>query len=249
MTSVISHLVQNYKAYTNEDFLVWNTLYHRQMERLRNITCKEYFEAQSTVQFSGTEIPRVDTLNEILGKCTGWGLTVVPNIQPNEVFFPCLADKKFTATTWLRKMSQLDYISEPDMFHDVFGHVPLLSHPVFADFFNKFGRLGVKYINSPQAIEMLGRIYWFTVEFGLITENNETKIFGAGLISSHGESHHCMTDAVVHRPFDVKEIMQTTFDNSVMQNLYFVLPSFETLLNSLDEVEETLHKLLHSDLP
>lgn len=233
-------LNQDYSKYTAEDQLVWQTLYDRQMNRLSKLACSQYLEAQQTVDFRRDRIPNFTELNHILGRETGWGLVVVPNIQPNEIFFPCLAEKKFTATTWLRTMKELDYISEPDMFHDVFGHVPLLSHKVFADFFYRFGELGLKYIQYPDAIEMLGRVYWFTVEFGLILERGETKIFGAGLISSHGESHHCMTDAVLHKPFDIREIMHTTFDNSVMQDLYFILPSFETLLGSLDEIESVL---------
>ena len=244
MADKTGKLTQRYDEYTEEDHLVWQTLYDRQMKRLRPITSREYFEAQEAVHFRRDEIPRVEKLNELLGSTTGWGLTVVPNIQPNEIFFPSLSDKKFTATTWLRSMSQLDYISEPDMFHDVFGHVPLLSHPVFADFFRRFGELGERHLESPEAVEMLGRIYWFTVEFGLIREDNQTRIFGAGLISSHGESLHCMSNSVVHKPFDIEEIMHTSFDNSVMQDLYFVLPSFDALLNSLEEVENKLNQLL-----
>ncbi len=231
---------QQYDKYTDEDRLVWQTLYDRQMETLKSKACSEYLEAQAHVNFVRDNIPHFDELNKILGGSTGFGLTVVPNIQPNEIFMPCLAAKEFTATTWLRKMSELDYLSEPDMFHDVFGHVPLLSHKVFADFFHRFGQLGVKYIHNEVAIEMLGRVYWFTVEFGLITEKNETKIFGAGLISSHGESLHCTTDKVKHKPFNIYEIMHQDFNNSVMQNLYFVLPSFDALLNSLDEIERVI---------
>ncbi|MDZ4822881.1 MAG: phenylalanine 4-monooxygenase [Flavobacteriales bacterium] len=233
-------LNQDYNKYTDEAKQVWQILYDRQMARLSKTASHEYLNAQKTVNFRRDSIPNFSELNEILMRETGWGLVVVPNIQPNEIFFPCLAEKKFTATTWLRKMKELDYISEPDMFHDVFGHVPLLAHKIFADFFNRFGELGLKYIHHPEAVEMLGRVYWFTVEFGLIMENGETKIFGAGLISSHAESHHCMTDKVVHKPFDIREIMNTGFDNSVMQDLYFVLPSFEALLLSLDEIETIL---------
>ena len=236
---------QQYELYTDDDQLVWQTLYDRQMATLQKSACREYLEAQSHVNFRRDKIPRFDELNLLLGDRTGFGLTVVPNIQPNEIFLPCLAAKEFTATTWLRKMSQLDYLSEPDMFHDVFGHVPLLSHTVFADFFHRFGELGVKYIHNEKAVEMLGRVYWFTVEFGLITEKAETKIFGAGLISSHGESLHCLTDKVIHKPFNIAEIMHQDYNNTVMQDLYFVLPSFDALLNSLDEVERILQNEIH----
>ncbi len=210
------------------------------MEHLKTHACHEYLEAQKHVSFRRDRIPHFDELNEVLDDLTGFGLTVVPNIQPNEIFFPALAQKRFTATTWLRKMSELDYISEPDMFHDVFGHVPLLSHKVFADFFHQFGELGLKHLDNPEALIMLGRVYWFTVEFGLIEERGEIKIFGAGLISSHGESKHCLSDQVVRKPFNIEEIMHQDFNNSVMQDLYFVLPDFETLLHSLPQIEEVI---------
>jgi phenylalanine-4-hydroxylase len=228
---------QNYEAYTTEDLSVWTILYDRQMEHLKTHACREYLEAQKHVAFRRDRIPHFDELNQILDDATGFGLTAVPNIQPNEIFFPALAHKRFTATTWLRKMSELDYISEPDMFHDVFGHVPLLSHKVFADFFHHFGMLGVKYLDHPEAITMLGRVYWFTVEFGLLEEKGEIKIFGAGLISSHGESKHCLSEKVVRKPFNIEEIMHQDFNNAVMQDLYFVLPNFETLLHSLPQIE------------
>lgn len=240
MIDKLPHLVQNYEAYNDNDRGVWATLYNRQMNHLKDVACKEYLDAQSHIGFTPEQIPRFDSVNYVLKNRTGFSLRVVPNIMPNEIFFPCLAMKKFTATSWLRKMSELDYLSEPDMFHDVFGHAPLLSHPVFADFFHRFGLLGMKHIDNPEAIKKLGRVYWFTVEFGLIEEMGKTKIFGAGLISSFGESHHCLSSKVVHKPFDIREIMHTDFNNEVMQNLYFVLPSFDALLNSLDEVEAGL---------
>lgn len=196
------------------------------------------------MNFTPDAVPNFTELNQIPGASTGWGLVVVPNIQPNEIFFPCLAQRRFTANTWLLSMAQIDYISEPDMFHDVFGHVPLLSHPVFADFFQRFGEVGVKYLQHPEAIEMPGRVFWFAVEFGLMSENNQTKTFGAGLISSHGESQHCLTDKVQRKPFSIREIMFQPFNNSVMQDLYFELPSFEALLHSLEEVEEILAEVL-----
>lgn len=240
MIDKLPYLIQNYNAYTAADKEVWSTLYNRQMNHLKDVACKEYLEAQKHIGFSADIIPRFDDLNDILLQETGFSLRVVPNIMPNEIFFPCLAQKKFTATSWLRKMSELDYLSEPDMFHDVFGHAPLLSHRVFAGFFHRFGELGLKHIDNPKAIEKLGRVYWFTVEFGLIQEQGKTKIFGAGLISSYGESQHCLSDKVVHKPFDIREIMHTDFNNSVMQDLYFVLPSFDTLLNSLATIEAGL---------
>jgi len=241
MINKLPYLLQNYEAYTSADREVWITLYNRQMKHLNDVACREYLEAQKHIGFEADVIPRFDELNDVLTRETGFSLRVVPNIMPNEIFFPCLAQKKFTATCWLRKMSELDYLSEPDMFHDVFGHAPLLSHPVFADFFHRFGLLGLKHIDNAAVIEKLSRVYWFTVEFGLIEENGQTKIFGAGLISSFGESHHCLSDRVVHKPFDIHEIMSTDFNNSVMQDLYFVLPSFDALLNSLDSIESELN--------
>lgn len=183
-------------------------------------------------------------MNKILSRQTGWGLEVVAGIIPEKEFFPLLANKKFPATTWLRKKSQLDYLEEPDMFHDVFGHVPLLTDKNFCDFFEEVGKLGVKYIDNVKILAMLGRIYWFTVEFGLIREKGNLKIYGAGILSSHGETKFCLSDVPAHFAFDAKVIMDTPFQNDRIQDKYFVIESFRQLYDSA----EVIRKIIEAEI-
>jgi len=143
-------------------------------------------------------------------------------------------------------MEELDYLEEPDMFHDVFGHVPLLSNHDYTNFFLGISKLALEHIDNPLAVELLGKIYWFTIEFGLIREENKLKIYGAGIMSSFGEVKHCLSNEVKRVDFDVDTIFSTYYRNDQMQNLYFVIDSYEQLYNSLDKVKESLKKRLRS---
>jgi phenylalanine-4-hydroxylase len=236
---------QDYSRYTPQDQLVWSTLFERQIKYLYPHASQSYLDALEHVGFNPQAIPRIDDLSATLKAASGFQLTVVPEIQPNSLFMGHLANRTFTTTAWLRSIDSLDYISEPDMFHDVFGHTPLLSEKTFAHFFHEFGLLGKKYLNHPEAIDLLGRVYWFTIEFGLIQEAGQTKIYGAGLISSHGESKHCLTNAVIHQPFDIAAIMARDYNNTVMQDHYFVLPHFDKLLESLPEIEKIVQMAIN----
>lgn len=233
-------MTQKYNDYTNEDLAVWKTLYERQMKILPELAAREYLDAIDKVNFTADRIPHFEEVNRLLMEHTGWQIDVVPHIIPNEEFFPKLARRTFGATTWLRKMSQLDYLEEPDMFHDVFGHVPLLSHPTFCAFFHGLSTIAMKYIDNPEAIERLGRMYWFTIEFGLIRESGNLKIYGAGIMSSHGETKYSVSSEPTHLPFDVRTILNTTYDNMRIQDKYFVIDSFVQLFESLDEIEREL---------
>ena len=233
---------QDYSKYTKEDFTVWKTLFKRQMALFPKVAAKEYIDGIKTVDFTEDKIPNVADVNKRLEKITGWSMEVVPSIIPNEKFFPLIAQKKFPATTWLRKLNQLDYLPEPDMFHDVLGHVPLLSNPHFSDFFTAIGKMGVKHLNNRWIIELLGRIYWFTVEFGLINDGTGLRIYGAGILSSHGETKSSISDAPTHIPFSVNGIMDMPYENDRVQDKYFVIKSFEQLFKSLSEIEERIEK-------
>lgn len=235
---------QNYAAYTSEDFEVWKILFERQTENLKDKVSVLYKEALATIGFTADSIPDFDKVNKILLEKTGWQIHVVPAIVPEKEFFELLADKKFPATTWLRKKSQLDYLEEPDMFHDVFGHIPLLTNQKYVDFFQAIAQLALKHLDDTEIIAMLGRIYWFTIEFGLIKENNEIKVYGAGLISSFGETFHSLSRDVNHFSFDVKTVMNKTFINSEMQNDYFVINSLEELYHSIPSVEFIIEESL-----
>ncbi len=231
---------QIYANYTTEDQIVWKTLFERQIINLKKYGCSDYLKGIENVGFTPDKIPDFDQVKDQFTKNTNWSLQVVPGIIPVEEFFPLLNEKKFSATTWLRKMNQLDYIEEPDMFHDVFGHVPLLSIPTFSDFVQGLSRIAIKYLDDSKKMEMLGRIYWFTLEFGLIREGNETKVYGAGLCSSSGEIKNAISGNVIHKKFDISEIMNTPFQNDRIQGLYFVIDGFNQLFDSLKEIEREL---------
>lgn len=235
---------QVYSNYTSEDFEVWKTLYDRQMKNLTGHVSNVYLEALEKVQFNRDEIPHFGQVNDILGLDTGWSLKVVPCISPQKEFFELLAQKRFTATCWLRSMAQLDYLEEPDMFHDVFGHVPLLSNQAYCDFFKGISDIALDHLDAPKAIELLGRIYWFTIEFGLIRENGDTKIYGAGIISSAGETRHSMDTATTTLDFDVRTVFETNYRTDIIQEKYFVIDSFEQLYSSLPEVRSVLEEIL-----
>lgn len=238
---------QIYSNYTEHDFLVWKTLFNRQMEILAPIVSLEYLKALEIIQFSSEKIPDFLEIEKLLKPITGWSLQVVPNISAQKEFFEFLSIKKFTATCWLRTMDQLDYLEEPDMFHDVFAHVPLLSNHNYVNFFKGISDIALKYINDPEAIELLGRIYWFTIEFGLIKENEELKIYGAGIISSMGETKHCLSGDAKHLDYDVETIFNTSFRTDIIQDKYFVIESFETLYESLSEIENLLEIMLQKE--
>jgi phenylalanine-4-hydroxylase len=207
------------------------------MEQLKEVADHQYLEGLEKIGFSAEEIPDFRKVNQRLKKITGWEIVVVPGIIDQPEFFTMLANKQFPSSTWLRKMSELDYLSEPDMFHDAFGHIPLLTNQTFCDFYKELGKAGVKHIDNPKVIERLGRIYWFTVEFGLIkNEEKENKIYGAGILSSIGETKYSLSIEPIRKPFDIIEVMNTDFDNSKIQDLYFVINDYDELLYAIKKV-------------
>lgn len=239
---------QDYSAYTPEDFAVWKLLYNRQMPYVQAHASQLYQDALQHIGFTGTEIPNFEATSAILKKATGWQLTVVPELVPQKEFFEMLTAKVFPATCWLRSMDELDYIEEPDMFHDVFGHVPLLVNTDYAAFMQSFGNIAMRWINNPEAISILARVYWYTIEFGLLREGEEEKIFGAGLISSIGETKYALTDAPRKRPFDVLEMLNSAYRIDVFQEQYFVIDSFEQLRAGAQEIDRHISAILSAQL-
>lgn len=231
---------QIYNNYTEEDFSVWKLLFSRQTALLSDVASEEYLEALRRVGFSANLIPDFINIETSLKTYTGWRLQTVPNISEQKEFFTFLSQKKFTATCWLRKMDELDYLEEPDMFHDVFGHVPLLCNKAYTDFFEALSLIALEYIDNPEAVKLLGRLYWFTIEFGLIREENQLKIYGAGIISSFGETKNSLTDATTKYDFNVKQIFDTDFRTDILQDKYFVIDSYEQLYESIPEIREQL---------
>jgi len=227
---------QQFENYTKEDFLVWKTLFERQVENLKDKSCKEYLNCLSELKgvLNAEFIPKFSELNEVLIQRTGWTIEVVPGLIPVNEFFKLLSKQKFCSSTWLRTMKQLDYLEEPDMFHDIFGHIPLFMDNEYANFAQKMGELGVKHLDDELVLLHLQRLYWFTIEFGLI-EQNGLKLYGAGIMSSFGESNFVYTNKTKIVRYNLNEVISTYFNNSEIQTKYFVIDSFHSLYNSIDE--------------
>jgi len=237
---------QQYDEYTKEDHQVWSILFERQMKNLPEKATNEFLAGIDKVGFEQLSIPSFDKVNEKLYKLTGWQLYPVPGIVSNKDFFELLARKNFPATTWLRKMEQLDYLEEPDMFHDVFAHVPLLSNQAFCAFLQGLGEIALKNIEHTWAVELVSRIYWFTVEFGLIEEQGEIKIYGAGILSSNGETDYCLGDKSTRLIFDIVQILNSSYIKSEFQKKYFVIDSYEQIFESLKEFDKQIENQLEN---
>ena len=231
---------QIYKNYTEEDFSVWKILFNRQIDNLKEIVAQEFLDSLKKMQFNPHKIPDFKEVNKILKNSTGWKIKTVPNIAEAKDFFSCLSKKQFTTTCWLRSMSEIDYLEEPDMFHDVFAHIPLLINKNYSDFFHKIGQIGLSVINDEERLKKLQRLYWFTIEFGLLKSGSKHKIYGAGIISSKGESENAMAESSTKEDYNVKKIMNHDFRTDVIQDTYYVIESFDQLINSISDIKKEL---------
>ena len=225
---------QPWASYTEEDHAVWATLFERQRQILVGRASDEFLHQQQAMGMTPDRIPKFDDLNPVLRAATGWELVGVEGLLPELTFFEHLANRRFPVTWWIRKREQLDYLAEPDLFHDLFGHVPLLMNPVFADYMAAYGRGGVKaHAIGPEALVNLTRLYWYTVEFGLIRQADGLRIYGAGIVSSSGESLHALGSPAPNRiGFDLERIMRTRYRIDTFQKTYFVIDSFEQLMRA-----------------
>ena len=230
-TSVVE---QPWDTYTDTDHQVWAQLFERQKAVLPGRASDEFLSALAAMEMTPDRIPKFDDLNPILRAATGWELVGVEGLLPELTFFDHLANRRFPVTWWIRKPDQMDYLSEPDLFHDLFGHVPLLMNPVFADYMEAYGRGGVKAHGiGEDALVNLTRLYWYTVEFGLIRQKDGLRIYGSGIVSSKGESIHCLeSDAPNRIGFDLERIMRTRYRIDTYQKTYFVIDSFEQLMDA-----------------
>lgn len=228
---------QEWNSYSNENHGTWNILHTRQSENLRGKAWSPFHQCLRDAMIQPEEIPRFEVVESALKKYTGWEIEVVPGIIPVKEFFDLLAAKRFCSSTWLRRRDQLDYLEEPDMFHDIFGHIPFLVHEGYSRFVQQFGELGQRHHDNPEVVLLLERMYWFTIEFGLVSEENNTKIFGAGIISSFGETNHVYNDNVEIRPFTVRDVLLTPFRNDEVQQLYFEAKNAEDVFNCIPEIE------------
>jgi phenylalanine-4-hydroxylase len=220
--------------YPAADHDTWGKLYQRQRELLVGRACQEFLQAQDAMGMTPQRIPRFDELNGVLARTTGWTLIGVEGLLPELEFFDHLAHRRFPVTWWIRRPEQIDYIAEPDLFHDLFGHVPLLMNPVFADYMEAYGRGGVKAHGiGTDALQHLTRLYWYTVEFGLINTPDGLRIYGAGIVSSKGESLYSLESPAPNRiGFDLERIMRTRYRIDSYQKTYFVIDSFEQLMDA-----------------
>ncbi len=227
---------QPWSGYTSEDHSVWSQLYARQREVLVGLASTEFLENQQRMGMTPDRIPKFDELNRALRPATGWEVIGVEGLLPELAFFDHLANRRFPVTWWIRKSDQMDYLSEPDLFHDLFGHVPLLMNPMFADYMAAYGRGGVKaHAIGPEALVCLTRLYWYTVEFGLIREALSLRIYGSGIVSSKGESVYCLKSKAPNRlGFDLERIMRTRYRIDTFQKTYFVIDSFEQLMRATE---------------
>jgi phenylalanine-4-hydroxylase len=222
---------QGWENYTAEEHRVWKTLFERQSKLLPGRACDEFIQGMRNLTMDTDQIPDFRRLSEVLMKRTGWQVVAVPGLVPDEVFFDHLANRRFPAGHFIRKPEQLDYLEEPDVFHDVFGHVPMLMHPVFADYMQAYGVGGLRARNLGM-LPNLARVYWYTVEFGLIKQSEGLRIYGSGIASSYTETFFALDDASPNRiRFDVERVMRTQYRIDDFQETYFVIDGFEDLLN------------------
>ena len=222
---------QDFAQYTAADHATYRRLYERQLQQLPGLACDEFISA---VQQLGApdQIPRFDAISERLMKATGWQIVGVPGLIPEEAFFSLLADRRFPVTDWIRTPEEFDYVVEPDIFHDLFGHVPLLFNPVFADYMQAYGAGGMK-ASRLDACELLARLYWYTVEFGLIHTPQGLRAYGAGILSSAGELRYSVKSPEPQRVgFDLKRLMRTRYRIDTFQAGYFAIDSFQQLFDA-----------------
>jgi phenylalanine-4-hydroxylase len=225
---------QDWVSYTAQEHAMWDRLFARQAEMLPTRVVPAFMEGLDILRMSKPGIPDFD---ERLHRATGWQVVAVPGLVPDEMFFEHLANRRFVAGRFIRTPEQLDYLQEPDIFHDVFGHVPLLANPVFADYMQAYGEGGLRAAKLGM-IEALARLYWYTVEFGLIRDGGDLKLYGAGIVSSYGESLFALDDPSPHRiGFDLERVMRSKYRIDDYQQNYFVIESFEDLLQQTRDAD------------
>jgi phenylalanine-4-hydroxylase len=223
---------QDWEGFTAGEHAIWDTLFTRQSALLPGRAAEAFLRGLDMLKLSQPGIPDFRELNARLGAATGWQVVAVPGLVPDDVFFDHLANRRFVAGNFIRRPDQLDYLQEPDVFHDVFGHVPMLADPVFADYMQAYGRGGLRSLGFG-ALHKLARLYWYTVEFGLIREACGLRIYGAGIVSSYGESRFALeSDAPLRINFDLLRVMRTHYRIDAFQENYFVIPGFDALLNT-----------------
>lgn len=232
-SSSASPLTQDWDSYTDADHSVWQILYARRMAELQLTASDVFLEGAELIGLSETSIPNLADVNSRLMARTGWSAVPVSGFLPAPAFFASLAQKRFPTTVTIRSVENIDYVPEPDIFHDVFGHVPLHSDPAFADFLQRFGT-AASLARTDEEVERMARIFWFTVEFGLIDEGGSPKIYGSGLISSAGDAANALSPRCDRRPFSLEAVASQPFEIDRLQDVLFVVESFEQLFHECE---------------
>ena len=236
---------QNWSAYGADEHALYRRLFERQAKLVPRYACPEWIEAIAGLD-SAREIPRFDEISHRLRRATGWEIVPVPGLIPDEAFFTHLANRRFPVTVWLRRPEEFDYIVEPDVFHDFFGHVPLLFDRTYADHLYEYGKGGLKAMRL-DAVKLLARLYWYTIEFGVVRTPAGIRAYGAGLLSSGGELAYCVDDPRPQRlPFDLARIMRSQYQIDRYQQRYFVIDSFDQLMRETAPDFTPLYQRLRS---
>ncbi len=221
---------QGWDDYTPEDHATWKTLFERQAQLLPGRACDEFIQGMRDLPIGADQIPDFRRLSDVLMKRTGWQIVAVPGLVPDDVFFEHLANRRFPAGNFIRQRHALDYLEEPDVFHDVFGHVPMLMHPAIADFIQAYGQGGMR-AKALGHLSELARVYWYTIEFGLLQQGGDLRLYGAGIASSYTESKFCVeSSSPNHIAFDLQRVMRTDYRIDDFQETYFVIRDLDALL-------------------
>jgi phenylalanine-4-hydroxylase len=238
--------------YTQENQAVWQLLFARRMEHLRKVGSKAFLNGIQAIGLTADRVPDLELMNRRLEPITGWRAVAVSGFLEPTLFFQCLAERRFPTTVIVRPMEQLDYLPEPDIFHDVFGHVPMHADPVFADFLQRFGAIAAT-AKTPAEVRMLTRLFWFTVEFGLIREDgpegdgNEVKVYGSGLISSMADCLNALSPNCERLPFSLEAVLQQEFEIDHLQPVLFVIDSHQQLFDAVEQVRERMSRGVLAD--
>ena len=242
-------LPQNYDGYTADEHAIWRTLYERQLSMMGDHAAPEVMAGLRMLGADAHSIPVLEEASERLQRLTGFEVIGVPGLIPEADFFAHLAERRFPVTVWMRRREELDYLVEPDLFHDFFGHLPMLAHTVFANFIQAYGAIGTHHSGNPAALKMLARLYWYTVEFGLVATSRGLRAYGAGILSSSGETIYATkAQGPARIAFDLQRVLRTNYLIDSYQKTYFVLDDIEQLFDSVLAADfEMLFR--HADQP
>ena len=235
-----SYLIQQvWSRYTADQHAVWAELVGRRMPQLEEHACQEYLDGFQQIGLREDKLPNLNEVSALLQPRTGWQSTPVSGFLPPDAFFEMLANRMFPTTTWLRSRDSMEYTPEPDIFHDVFGHVPMHAHPIFGNFLQSYGQICASLTDHEQ-LERMGRLFWFTVEFGLIRQNGEIKVYGTGLISSHAECTRVLAGGCEVKDVDLDAVLNQKFDTGAMQPVLYAVESFTQIYEATKQAESRL---------